>query len=67
VAGDQVYGRSATARLAQATGYSAPRPLLHAFRLCLTHPRDGRRLTFEAPLPEDFAAALAFFRHRAQS
>jgi 23S rRNA pseudouridine1911/1915/1917 synthase len=66
VAGDQVYGLRATARLAQATGYSAPRPLLHARRLTLTHPRDGRRMTFEAPLPEDFTAALAFFRQQEQ-
>jgi len=66
VAGDQIYGRRATTRLAQATGYSAPRPLLHARRLTLRHPRDDRRMTFEAPLPYDFTAALAFFRDRAQ-
>jgi 23S rRNA pseudouridine1911/1915/1917 synthase len=65
VAGDQVYGRRATARLAEATGYHAPRPLLHARRLTLTHPRNGQRMTFEAPLPEDFVAALAFFRRQA--
>jgi 23S rRNA pseudouridine1911/1915/1917 synthase len=66
VAGDQVYGRRATAHLAQATGYHAPRPLLHALRLTFTHPRNGRRLTFEAALPEDFTAALAFFRRQVQ-
>jgi 23S rRNA pseudouridine1911/1915/1917 synthase len=66
VAGDRVYGRRATARLEAATGYAAPRPLLHARQLTLTHPRDGRRMTFEAPLPEDFAAALAFFHSHAQ-
>ena len=33
VAGDAVYGRRATARLKEATGYSAPRLLLHARRL----------------------------------
>jgi 23S rRNA pseudouridine1911/1915/1917 synthase len=65
VAGDRVYGLRATARLATATGYSAPRPLLHARRLTLTRPRDGRRMTFEAPLPADFEEALAFFRQRA--
>jgi 23S rRNA pseudouridine1911/1915/1917 synthase len=62
VAGDQVYGRRATARLAESTGYNPPRPLLHARQLTLTHPRNGKRMTFEAPLPHDFAAALAFFR-----
>jgi len=64
VAGDRVYGRRATARLEEASGYNAPRPLLHARRLTLTHPRDGRRMTFETPLPEDFAAALDFFRRQ---
>jgi 23S rRNA pseudouridine1911/1915/1917 synthase len=62
VAGDLVYGRRATARLAETTGYKPPRPLLHARRLTLTHPRDGRRMTLEAPLPQDFEQALAFFR-----
>jgi 23S rRNA pseudouridine1911/1915/1917 synthase len=65
VAGDQVYGRRATTRLAQSTGYIAPRPLLHARRLTFAHPQDGRQMAFEAPLPEDFKAALAFFRHLA--
>ncbi|MCA9704288.1 MAG: RluA family pseudouridine synthase [Myxococcales bacterium] len=32
------------------------RPLLHAARLCLDH-RDGRRLCFEAPVPEDMERA----------
>jgi 23S rRNA pseudouridine1911/1915/1917 synthase len=66
VAGDRVYGARATARLKEATGYTAPRPLLHARRLTLTHPRDGRRMTFEAPLPADFTIALDFFRKHAQ-
>jgi 23S rRNA pseudouridine1911/1915/1917 synthase len=66
VAGDRVYGGRTTARLKESTGYSAPRPLLHARRLTLTHPRDGRRMTFEAPLPADFEAALDFFRGHAQ-
>ncbi|MGA2747507.1 MAG: RluA family pseudouridine synthase [Verrucomicrobiota bacterium] len=62
VAGDLVYGRAANARLKEATGYAVPRQLLHAWRLALLHPRTGRRLAFEAPLPDDFAIALAFFR-----
>lgn len=45
-----------------------PRPLsfarqaLHALRLGFNHPRDRRPLTFEAPLPPDFAALLAQLR-----
>ena len=34
------------------------RPFLHAARLVFTHPRDGRRLEFIAPLPDDLAAVL---------
>jgi len=35
------------------------RPLLHALRLSFNHPRTKKRLTFSAPLPEDFRAVLA--------
>jgi 23S rRNA pseudouridine1911/1915/1917 synthase len=34
------------------------RPFLHAARLALTHPADGRRLEFTAPLPDDLRAVL---------
>jgi 23S rRNA pseudouridine1911/1915/1917 synthase len=34
------------------------RPFLHAARLVFTHPRDGRRLEFEAPLPDDLRSVL---------
>jgi 23S rRNA pseudouridine1911/1915/1917 synthase len=34
------------------------RPFLHAARLTFTHPREGRRLTFTAPLPDDLLAVL---------
>jgi 23S rRNA pseudouridine1911/1915/1917 synthase len=33
------------------------RQALHATRLTLPHPRTGKRLTFEAPVPKDFARA----------
>lgn len=32
----------------------ADRQLLHAWKLSLSHPDDGRALTFEAPVPDDF-------------
>lgn len=35
---------------------------LHAFRLAFDHPRDGRRLTFEAPPPESFQRLLNYLR-----
>ena len=34
------------------------RPFLHAARLAFTHPTDGRRLQFEAPLPPDLQRVL---------
>jgi hypothetical protein len=34
------------------------RPFLHAAHLSFTHPADGRRLTFDAPLPEDLARVV---------
>lgn len=44
ILGDSLYG--------QAT--SAPRLLLHAYRLSFHHPRTGQRVSFEAPIPEEF-------------
>ncbi len=34
------------------------RPFLHAARLVFKHPRDGRRMEFESPLPEDLQRIL---------
>ena len=34
------------------------RPFLHAGRLVFTHPADGRRIAFEAPLPRDLQTVL---------
>ena len=62
VVGDLVYGRRHNARLRQATGCAAPRQMLHARALALTHPRTGQRLVFEAPLPADFTAVLQHLR-----
>jgi 23S rRNA pseudouridine1911/1915/1917 synthase len=35
-----------------------PRQALHAYRLAFAHPRDGRPMHFEAPMPEDMKALL---------
>jgi 23S rRNA pseudouridine1911/1915/1917 synthase len=32
--------------------------LLHAYKLSLNHPRTGERITFNAPLPNDFDSIL---------
>ena len=60
--GDATYGNRQNQRLADLTGYTAPRQMLHAGRLAFIHPRTGKRLSFEAPRPEDFADALAALR-----
>jgi 23S rRNA pseudouridine1911/1915/1917 synthase len=41
-----------------------PRHALHAYRLALQHPADGRLLRFEAPLPRDLVDLLARLRTR---
>jgi 23S rRNA pseudouridine1911/1915/1917 synthase len=52
VAGDRTYGG----------GSAAPRPMLHAWRLRLRHPRSGEEMAFEAPPPADFRTFLEGLR-----
>ncbi|HEX9052858.1 MAG TPA: RluA family pseudouridine synthase [Anaeromyxobacter sp.] len=66
--GDATYGgtrrearlpaESPARRAAEAIGRQA----LHASRLAFDHPRTGRRVAFEAPLPADFRRAVAVLR-----
>jgi 23S rRNA pseudouridine1911/1915/1917 synthase len=59
IVGDGVYGgvhRRVPGDLRSVTRLQ--RPFLHAARLSFTHPVDGRRLTFESPLPEDLQQVL---------
>ena len=49
VLGDALYGRKTT----------APRQMLHAWKLGFTHPATGERIFLKAPLPEDFRALKA--------
>ncbi len=54
--GDPLYGEArwkALPRPLQKALREFPRPALHAWRLGLAHPSDGRPLRFEAPVPED--------------
>ena len=62
VAGDDTYGSRESRRLAELTGYTPPRLMLHAQKLTFTHPGTGRKQTCEAPLPEDFSEGLAALR-----
>ncbi|MGH8163426.1 MAG: RluA family pseudouridine synthase [Rhodanobacteraceae bacterium] len=48
VLGDSLYGRNRQV--------TAPRQMLHAWKLGFTHPRSRKRMLFEAPIPEDFRA-----------
>jgi len=65
VVGDPVYGRRRRGGAGAPAGAAAqeavqrfPRQALHASRLELPHPRDGRRVRFDAPLPADMAELL---------
>jgi 23S rRNA pseudouridine1911/1915/1917 synthase len=60
VVGDATYGGAKRRVPPHLKAVSAlTRPFLHAERLVLTHPRDGRRMTFEAPLADDLTRVLA--------
>ena len=63
VVGDALYGgarKSVPPRLAAIARID--RPFLHAARLTLAHPSDGRQLSFEAPMPDDLARMLDALR-----
>jgi 23S rRNA pseudouridine1911/1915/1917 synthase len=64
VVGDAVYGGRPARAFAQATGFTAPRQMLHAFSLGFDHPASGERQTAEAPVPEDFTKAMDFLKIR---
>lgn len=67
IVGDALYGgvrrRLAADHRALA---SLERPFLHAWRLAFDHPRDGRRVAFETPLPEDLQAVVDALRGAGQ-
>lgn len=70
IAGDPVYGRARGGGARAANRHpGAPtleRPALHAAVLGFEHPVSGQRMRFEAPLPEDLRALLAWLREREQ-
>lgn len=57
LAGDDKYGTARFNEWAKKT-WALPRMFLHASGLALSHPDDGTRLTFAAPLPEELLAVL---------
>lgn len=59
VVGDATYGGVKKHPLAHLRGLlKLSRPFLHARSLAFTHPRTGKRVTFEAPLPDDLQQIL---------
>lgn len=62
--GDAVYGRSQKKAYSHIgwTPIDFPRQALHAQRLELAHPQDGKIMAWEAPLPSDMADLLALLR-----
>jgi 23S rRNA pseudouridine1911/1915/1917 synthase len=65
VVGDALYGGARRTIPAEVAPVRAiERPFLHAARLTITHPRTGKRLTFEAPLPADLEAVVDRLRSR---
>jgi 23S rRNA pseudouridine1911/1915/1917 synthase len=59
VIGDPVYGY-------KKQRFALQGQLLHAWQLHLVHPRSGRKMVFEAPLPEDFQRVLEILRRQKQ-
>ncbi|MCC6465716.1 MAG: RluA family pseudouridine synthase [Planctomycetes bacterium] len=70
IVGDRLYNHDNGLTLSEVQGVPAlpgeapliARQALHAARLAFDHPRDSRRLSFEAPLPADLERALAALR-----
>lgn len=60
--GDSLYGNRQNIRLTELTGYTPTRQMLHACQLIFQHPRTLKRVTFVAPMPDDFRNALAALR-----
>jgi 23S rRNA pseudouridine1911/1915/1917 synthase len=59
IMGDPLYGGAPSWLDAEKRTVQCPHPLLHAWKLSIDHPGDGRRLDFVAPIPEAYRAVLA--------
>ena len=59
ILGDPLYGGAPSWLDTEKNAFACPHPLLHAWKLSLDHPGDGRRLDFSAPIPEAYLAVLA--------
>jgi len=59
ILGDPLYGGAPAWLDADRRSFPCPHPMLHAWKLSIDHPGDGRRLDFVAPVPEAYREALA--------
>lgn len=62
VVGDSVYGPRRTAGILEVSPGNrirVPRQMLHARYLGFVHPASGKKIIFEAPIPEDMAEIIA--------
>ena len=64
VVGDKTYkrGRSDAMEMLRRAGVELGRQALHAARLSIAHPVTGEAMQFDAPMPEDFRAAVDVLR-----
>ena len=58
ILGDPIYGGGTAWLDADKRHFACPHPLLHAWKLSVNHPGDGRRLDLVAPVPEYFLGIL---------
>lgn len=58
VLGDPLYGNAPRDERVRAVGEALGHQALHARLLGFVHPRTGKRMLFEAPLPADFRVAM---------
>ncbi|MEO6182680.1 MAG: RluA family pseudouridine synthase, partial [Verrucomicrobiota bacterium] len=63
ILGDLIYGPRQNQRFKELTHFSAPRQMLHAQHLAFIHPRTGKKQSFTAPYPADFANVLKWLHH----
>ncbi len=59
ILGDPLYGGATSWLDADRRALPCPHPMLHAWKLSLDHPGDGRRLSLMAPVPEAYREVLA--------
>lgn len=56
--GDPIYGGAGRWLDIERLPMEAPYPFLHAWKLSINHPGDGRRMDIQAPIPERFREAV---------